>query len=84
MCLPLIGQVIAHEAGVATVTLLSGATVRVNPILYPSVQPGEHVLLDRGLIVEIITAEQAEEMVRLFSEIEKLWAKEDAAHADGD
>ncbi len=84
MCIPLIGRVIAREADVATVALLSGATVRVNPALCPHVQPGAHVLLDRGLIVEIITVEQVEEMIRLLSEIEELWAEEDAGHAADD
>lgn len=84
MCLPLIGQVIARADDIATVRLLSGATVRVNPVLCPTVQPGEHVLLDRGLIVEVITAEQAGEMVRLLSEIEALWDQEDANDAAGD
>ena len=54
--------------------------MRVNPALHPEVQPGAHVLVDRGLIVEVITAEQAQEIARLITEIEELSAQETSGH----
>lgn len=81
MCLPLIARVVAVEGDQATVTLLAGETVRVNPALQPDVAPGEYVLLDRGLIIETLAEAQVQEMVSLFREIEELYAREDALHA---
>jgi hydrogenase maturation factor len=76
MCLPLVAQVIAFDGEYATVVLATGTTMRANPALHPEVQPGAHVLVDRGLIVEVITAEQAQEIASLMEEIEELSAQE--------
>jgi len=79
MCLPLIARVVAVEGDRATVRLLEGETVVVNPVLHPNVAPAEYVLLDRGLIIETIPPAQVEEMLRFFTELGKMYAKEDAA-----
>jgi len=79
MCLPLIARVVAIEGDRATVTLLDGKSVVVNPALQPDVAPGAYVLLDRGLIIEPIAVEQVEEMVRFFTELGELYDREDAA-----
>ncbi len=83
MCLPLIARVVAVEGDLATVTLLEGETVRVNPILQPDVAPGEYVLLDRGLIIETIAVDQVEEMLRFYAELGEMWAQEDGVDVRG-
>ncbi len=80
MCLPLIARVQAVEDQFAQVKLLEGELVRVNATLQPDVRVGEFVLLDRGLIIEVIAAEQVEEMLRFYAELTEMWAKEDAAY----
>lgn len=78
MCLPQVARVLGFESQLARVELLEGAVVRVDPALHPGVRAGEYVLLDRGLIVEVIDAEQVEDLLSLFSELGQLWAEEDA------
>lgn len=80
MCLPLIARVQTVEGNLAQVKLLEGEIVHVNASLQPQVTAGEYVLLDRGLIIEIIDAGQVEEMLRFYTELTTLWEKEDAAH----
>ncbi|MDQ3693538.1 MAG: HypC/HybG/HupF family hydrogenase formation chaperone [Chloroflexota bacterium] len=81
MCLPLIARVQSIEGGLANVRLLEGEEVRVNAGLQPDVTAGEYVLLDRGLIIEVIAPEQVAQMLEFFTELTELWSKEDAAHA---
>lgn len=77
MCLPLLARVLGTEGNLARVELLGGEVVRVNPALHPGVTAGDHVLLDRGLIVEVIDARQVEEILGFYTELEQLWAEED-------
>ncbi len=81
MCLPLIAQVQTVDGSLAQVRWLEGEEVRVNSSLQPGVTTGEYVLLDRGLIIEVIAPEQVEEMLQFFTELTELWSREDAAHA---
>lgn len=81
MCLPLIARVETVDGTLAQVRLLEGETVQVNAGLQPGVTTGEYVLLDRGLIIEIIAPEQVEEMLQFYTELTELWSREDAAHA---
>ncbi len=81
MCLPLIAQVQSVDGTLAQVRLLEGEEVRLNSSLQPGVTTGEYVLLDRGLIIEVIAPEQVEEMFQFFPELTGLWSREDAAHA---
>lgn len=81
MCLPLIARVETVDGSLAQVRLLEGETVQVNAGLQPGVTTGEYVLLDRGLIIEIIAPEQVEEMLQFYTELTELWSREDAANA---
>ncbi len=81
MCLPLIARVQSVEGALVQVKLLEGEMVQVNASLHPNVAVDEYVLLDRGLIIEIITVEQVEEMLRFYTELTALWEKEDAIYA---
>ncbi len=74
MCLPLIGRVVAIEGELAEVTLLDGKTVRAIRATEADVAAGWHVLIDRGLIVEVVSAEEVEHMLAFFRELTELWA----------
>ena len=80
MCLPLIASVLAVEGDHAVVELLDGKIVRANPALQPDVSVDQYVLLDRGLIIEVIAVEQVEDMLAFYNELTQLWAEEDARH----
>ncbi|MBA2776732.1 MAG: HypC/HybG/HupF family hydrogenase formation chaperone [Chloroflexia bacterium] len=81
MCIPLIARVHSIRNSVAEAELVDGKIVRVNAGLQPDVQVGAHVLLDRGLIVEVIEDDQVQEMLRFYQELTDMYAMEDAAHA---
>lgn len=81
MCIPLIGRVLALDGERAQVELVGGEIVRVDPVLHPTVASGDHVLIDRGLIIEVIDAAQAESMLAFFRELEALWDAEEAGDA---
>ncbi len=79
MCLPLIGRVVAIEGELAEVTLLDGKTVRAIRATDAGVVAGQHVLLDRGLIVEVVSAEEVEHMLAFFTELTEMWTVEPSA-----
>jgi len=81
MCLPLIGKVVTLADDYAGVQLLEGEIVQVSRAVRPEADVGQHVLLDRGLIVEIVAPEEVEAMLAFFTELTEMWATEDAAHA---
>ncbi len=70
MCLPLVGRVAATDGDFAAVELLGGdgGEVRVGLALYPDVTAGAHVLIDRGLIIEVVDAAQAETLLAFYAE----------------
>ena len=78
MCIPLIARVIEVADGMAEVELVGGKPARANVALHPDVAAGQYVLLDRGLVLEVIDAEQAESILAFYSDLEDMWAKEEA------
>jgi hydrogenase assembly chaperone HypC/HupF len=80
MCLPLIARIVAIEDEYATVELLEGEVVRASTAIQPDVAVGQYVLLDRGMIIEVIDADQVEEMLQFYTELTEMWEKEDALH----
>ncbi|MDQ3612776.1 MAG: HypC/HybG/HupF family hydrogenase formation chaperone [Chloroflexota bacterium] len=80
MCIPLIARVRSLSNTVAEAELVDGRIMQVNPGLQPDVQVGAHVLLDRGLIVEVIPADQVEEMLEFYTELTNLWSEQDVSH----
>jgi hydrogenase expression/formation protein HypC len=81
MCLPLIARIIAVGGDYAEAELLEGERVRVSTALHPDVTIDQYVLLDRGMIIELIDADQVEEMLQFYAELTQMWEKEDALHA---
>jgi hydrogenase expression/formation protein HypC len=80
MCIPLIARVRSLSNIVAEAELVDGRIMQVNAGLQPDVQVGTHVLLDRGLIVEVIPADQVEEMLEFYTELTNLWSEQDVSH----
>ena len=80
MCLPLIARIVAIEDEYATVELLEGETVRASMAIQPDVAVGQYVLLDRGMIIEVIGADQVEEMLQFYTELTAMWETEDARY----
>lgn len=78
MCIPLIGQTISTEDDIAVLELVGGERVQANIALHPDVQAGEYVLVDRGLVIEVIDAEQAESMINFYADLSNLWDEQDA------
>ncbi|ACZ39913.1 HypC/HybG/HupF family hydrogenase formation chaperone [Sphaerobacter thermophilus] len=78
MCIPLVARVRSVSDGVAEVELIEGEVVQVSTALFPDVAVDEHVLLDRGLIIEVVTPEEAERLLSFFADLASLWEEEDA------
>lgn len=78
MCVPIIARVLNVDGYHARVELLDGETVPANAGLHPHVTPGQHVLMDRGLIIETIEVEQVQDMLSFYAELDRLWAGEEA------
>ncbi len=81
MCLPLIAQVQSVTGSIAEIKLLEGQVTTVNTTLAPDVKEDDYVIVDRGLIVEIVSAEQVQEMLQFYQELTDMYAMEDAARA---
>jgi hydrogenase maturation factor len=80
MCIPLIARVRSIDNPEAEAELVDGRIVQVNAGLRPDVQVGDHVLLDRGLIVEVIEPDQVEETLQVYQMLTDAWSEQDAAH----
>jgi len=81
MCLPLIGKIAGIAEPVATVELIGGEMVRVSMMLHPEATLDSYVLIDRGLIIEVIAIEEAQKLLEFYSELENMWSEEDARSA---
>lgn len=80
MCIPLVAQVLSVESDVAEIKLMEGERARANPALHPDVTAGQYVLVDRGLIVEVVEPEQVQDLLSFYTELGKLWDEEDASY----
>ena len=80
MCLPLIAQIQSVTGSVAEIKLLEGQIATVNTTLTPDVKDGEYVIVDRGMIIEVVSVDQVKEMLQFYQELTDMYAMEDAAH----
>lgn len=78
MCQVLPSQVVAVLDGEVEVQLADGQRVVVNAQLKPNLAPGDYVLVDRGLVIETIAADEARAILELYAEIGSLLDAEDA------
>jgi len=78
MCLVLPSRVVAVLDGEVEVELADGQRAVVNSQLKPDLVIGDYVLVDRGLVIETISAEDAQAILQLYAEIGDLLDAEDA------
>jgi hydrogenase assembly chaperone HypC/HupF len=78
MCLVLPSRVVAVDGATVEVELADGERARVSSELRPDVAVGDYVLVDRGLVVETIAADEAQAILSMYAEIGALLELEDA------
>jgi hydrogenase assembly chaperone HypC/HupF len=80
MCLILPARVVAVNANEVEVEveLTDGQRALVSAALKTDLEIGDYVLVDRGLVVETIEAEEAEAILNMYREIGELLEAEDA------
>ena len=78
MCIPLIGQTVAIAEGQAEIDLVGGERVRAHAALFPDLGTGSYVLVDRGMVIEVIDEAQAESMLAFYADLNDLWDEQDA------
>jgi hydrogenase assembly chaperone HypC/HupF len=69
MCLILPSRVISMDARGAEVELPDGIRAIVGTDLKPHVTVGQYVLVDRGQVLEIIEADEAEAILAIYAEL---------------
>ena len=78
MCLVLPSRVVALLGEDVAVELTTGDRAIVSAVLYPNLSVGEYVLVDRGIVVATIDAEEAEQVMAMYAEIGALLDEGDA------
>ncbi len=79
MCLVLPALVIAVNGQEATVELHGGMQATANLTLRPNVAVGQFVMVDRGMVLEIIEAAEAAAIIAMYEEIGELLEAADGA-----
>ena len=82
MCVSLPGQVMTIERGTAEVESL-GTRRRLSLIARPDARVGDWVLFGAGLVLEVVSAEEAAEVIAAFDEIERAMAPAIPTRAPG-
>jgi len=78
MCLILPSRVVAVKADEVEVEQNDGQRALVSAALKPDLAVGDYVLVDRGLVVETIDADEAQAILTMYREIGDLLEAEDA------
>lgn len=78
---PIHRQDLWNQCPTATVDLISGGAVRVDTTLHLEETVDSYVLVDRGLIVEVIAHEKARQLIEFNTVLKNMWIEEDARHA---
>lgn len=68
MCVSLPGRVVSLGGGMALVET-AGVQRWCNALAYPELEPGDRVLLHAGLVVEVLSEEQARDTEAAFAEL---------------
>jgi len=77
MCLVLPARVVAVQGDEAEIELLGGSRASASLALRPETAVGQYVVVDRGLVLEIIEADEAETILAMYAEIGDLLAADD-------
>ena len=81
MCLVLTARVLSVDGDRAEIEQPGSQRATVNCALWPEVEPGDYVLVDRGLIIERIEAAEAAAIMKIYAEIGDLLEGVDEALA---
>jgi hydrogenase expression/formation protein HypC len=65
-------RVIALRESVADVELADGQLTTVSTLVTPGVSVGQYVLVDRGFIIQAISADEAHTILALYEELSSL------------
>ncbi len=76
MCLVLPARVVSCDGQSAQIQLHDGQRVSAGTELTPDVQPGQYVLVDRGIVLRVIEAEEAESILAIYAEMAELLDEE--------
>jgi len=76
MCLVLPARVVSRDDQSAEVELHDGQRVSAGTELTPDVQPGQYVLVDRGVVLRVIEPEEAEAILAIYTEMAELLEEE--------
>jgi hydrogenase assembly chaperone HypC/HupF len=69
MCVVLPARVVSRSADSAEIELHDGQRVSASTELAPEVTPGEYVLVDRGVVLRVIEADEAEAILAIYAEM---------------
>ena len=73
MCLAVPGKITALDADAATATVnMLGVEQRASTRLIPTAQVGDYVLVHAGFGIQIVSAEEAEETLKLVADLTEL------------
>lgn len=81
MCLVLPARVLETNGQTAEVELHGGMRATASLELRPEVAAGQYVMVDRGLVLEVIAPEEVESILALYDEIGQLLLDADSAPA---
>ena len=71
MCISLPGTVVAIR-GPAALIKTAGTGRWCNALLQPDLAPGDRVLVHAGLVVQVLSSEQARDIEEAFAELDSL------------
>ena len=77
MCLKLPARVISVDGLQAEVEMFGGMRITADTTLRPDVSAAQYVLVDRGLVIEIIDADEADAILAMYEEIGQMLAEAD-------
>ena len=78
MCVALPARVVALLGADADVELSNGTRMIAHASLQPDLSVGDYVIVDRGMVVATIDAEEAEAIIEIYAEIGAMLDREDA------
>lgn len=74
MCLSLPGRVLRLQGPMALVDT-AGVSRWSNALMFPDLEVGDRVLLHAGLVIEVVSEEQARDMEATFAELDEATRK---------
>jgi hydrogenase assembly chaperone HypC/HupF len=72
VCLILPSRVVGLRESAADVELADGRLTTVSTLVTPGVRVGQYVLVDRGFVVQTISADEARTILALYDEMNSL------------